>query len=153
MKEFSRNYAQNMESGNNLDEEVSVMVEKMNFRRRSGNYLSELDIDRKVFYDENCQKAKFDNEFRGSSGELTLDLGIELAEMVYWASQKNASERVRLELEDCEDRLGISHQFAQELFLIKAKSEVNQSIGTNNKEVEELLYKYYFSKNGILVRG
>ena len=145
MKESLRSTGEIEDISQRLDVEVDKIVEAMNFKRKGNNYPSEMEIDKKVF-SINGQVKKVEDEIRKSNGSLSPDLGIELAEMVYWSSQKNASERVKRKLEDYEDRLNIDHQVAQEIFLVKAKSEVEQSIGTNNRVVEEYLMGYFFNQ-------
>lgn len=157
MKEFKAYYPDNNDSHNvetGLDNKVEGIVEDMNSRRPKTGYLSAEKISEYVF-SKNPEKPgkifEFEEEFRKSGGNLTVYLALKMADMIFYSSQINAPWNVKNKSNECEERLGISHELAQRFFIVKYENRTEQPLGSYNyKEVERVAMRDFFNNADLL---
>lgn len=157
MKEFEAYHPDNNDFLNvntDLDNKVEGIVGKMNLRRAGTGYLSAKEVHKYVF-SKNPEKPgkifEFEEEFRESGGNLTVDLALEMADMIFYSSQINAPWNVKNKSNECEERLGISHELAQRFFIVKYENRTEQPLGSYNyKEAERVAMRDFFNSADLL---
>jgi hypothetical protein len=128
-----------IESTVDLDCNISQIIMEMNFRRGHGD-LSGEEIRKKIYSVDPNKRGEyweFMEEWEVSDRELTPDLALEMADIIYYTSQKNCPEDVKLVATELEEKIGISHEEAQEFCILKYRCRLEQPlISKNYKEME-----------------
>lgn len=157
MKEFEAYYPDNNDSHNvetGLDNKIEEIVRKMNLRRAGTGYLSAKEVREHVFSKDPRKLGEsfnFEEEFRKSGGNLTVGLALKMADMIFYSSQVNAPWDVKSKSNDCEERLGISHELAQNFFIVKYEKRLEYPLGScNYKEAERVAMRDFFNSADLL---
>ena len=142
----------NVESTNDFNNEIQEIIIKMDVRREHKKHLSSENIREKLCSINPSKMGEFlefEEEFAISQGELTPDLALEVADIVFYTSQPNCPEDLKHWSNNFEKRLEISHSLAQRFCILKYNCRLEQPVDSKNyKEKErEVMVNYFNNKN------
>jgi len=130
----------NIESTNNFDADIQEIIKKMDIRRGRTKDLSEENIREKIMSD-NPNKIgeywEFQQECELTKGNITPNLALEMADIIYYTSQKNCPDDLKSLANKFEKMIGISHKLAQEFCIIKYSCRLEQPIDSKEHKVKE----------------
>lgn len=130
----------NIESTNNFDADIQQIITKINIRRGRTEDLSGENIREKIMSD-NPNKIgeywEFQQECELAKGNITPNLALEMADIIYYTSQKNCPDDLKPLANKFERLIGIDHQLAQKFCIIKYNCRLKQPIGSKDYKLKE----------------
>lgn len=148
MKE-GRNKAEGM---GKYDKDIYNIILEMNIRRDHKRNLNSEEIYKKLYSCDPNKKGEyweFVEQYEISNGKLTPDLALEMADIVYYTSQINCPNELRTMTVDLEQKIGISHDLAQEFCLTKYRCRLDHPKEEKNyKQIEySVMTEFLNNKN------
>jgi len=137
-----------IELTNNFDECIENIIKKMDKKRGHEKNLTAEEVKEKI-YSTNPNKPgeyfEFMEEYNISNGELTPDLALEMADIVYYTSQPNCPDNIKPLVFSLEEMIGINHQLAQRFCILKYESRLKESNYSRNykKHEKELMIDFF----------
>jgi hypothetical protein len=140
--------------GNTRDfgNEIFYIIQDMNLKRNRFRNLSTEEIHTKLF-SKDLQKPgeyfEFMEEYEASGGRLTPDLSLEIADIIYYTSQPNASEEDKKLATQVENMSGIDHKLAQQFCILKYSYRAyDHKANDDYKKIErEIMVRFLNNRN------
>lgn len=140
----------NIEFTNDFDNEVQKIIIKMNTKRGRNEFLSAENIKEKMCSinpNKLGELIEFEEQYSISGGELTSDLALEMADIIYYTSQPNCPKDLKHWSSDFEERLGISHSLAQQFCILKYRCRLEHPFNSKDYKKKEIRKMSEFLNN------